>query len=246
MFRRRQPGGNTLLPESALATLAMFGRNHCNGLDPDPSATATTLYVPGITAAERQPEQLMREIAAAGFVRGGWALVGGVRLLMELDLVTTFRVHPEFLALLDASLDFLQSEEVSSGVLRPFEIDRWIETHGSMRTFIGHDLAEVPATGDEPVVEDLPMGERRRMAQLFPRPDSNVIYAEHRGVGVFWVMTQAPKSDDDPERVMWDWFSAPSLVALLRELGERMVTPPYWAHEDLLPYFPWQPPKQKG
>lgn len=244
MFRRRHAATPVLLPDSALATLAMFGRNHCNGLDPDPSATATTLYMPGMTAAQQGPEELLNQLADAGFSRGGWALVGAVRLLMELGVERTFSAHPRYVELLDASLLFLQSQGVSSGVLRPFELDRWIATHGSVRTFIGYDLAPVPDAGQEPAAEDLPVGEFRRLAQLTVQPDSNAIYVDHRAENVYFAVTQAPKSDEDPERIMWDWFSAPTLLALLRDLGERMVTPPYWAHEDLLPYFPWQPPRQ--
>lgn len=234
------------MPESSLATLAMFGRNHCNGVDPDPSQTVATLYMPGMSAAQSQPEELLNQLVDAGFARGGWALVGAVRLLMELDLVRRFAGQPRFLSLLDESLLFLQREGASSGVLRPFELDRWIETHGSVRTFIGYELADLPDAGREPAVENLPVGEFRRVAQLFPQPGSNAIYVEHREENVYFAVTQAPKSDEDPERVMWDWFSAPTLVALLRELGERMVTPPYWAHDELLPYFPWQPPAKQA
>jgi hypothetical protein len=33
-------------------------------------------------------------------------------------------------------------------------------------------------------------------------------------------------------------LSAPDYRSFLRELGERLVTYTYWAHDDLIPYFP--------
>ena len=33
-------------------------------------------------------------------------------------------------------------------------------------------------------------------------------------------------------------MTAPDYRSFLRELGERLVTHSYWAHDDLIPYFP--------
>lgn len=243
-FRRNRERTGTLLPAASLQALATYGLNHFNGIDPDTAATVEMFFTPGMEAANKAPERLVSEICEAASDSGGWALVGGVRLLMELDLVRRCSADPQFLALLDGALRFMQSQGAPSGALRPFESDRWIETQGSLRTFIGYDLAEMPPPGDEPALTDLQVGDFWKVVQLGAQPNSNMIYVERREADLYFAVTQAPRSDEDPERVMWDWFSEGTLLELLRELGERMVTPPYWAHEDLLPYFPWQPPQE--
>lgn len=90
------------------------------------------------------------------------------------------------------------------------------------------------------------VGESWKIPQLGPQPESNLIYIERREPGLFCVMTEAPVSDIDPQRKMWDWSSGDNLVGVLRDLGERMVTPPYWADPALLPFFPWPPPTSPG
>ncbi|MEJ7786585.1 MAG: hypothetical protein WKF96_17425 [Solirubrobacteraceae bacterium] len=47
----------------------------------------------------------------------------------------------------------------------------------------------------------------------------------------------------DGVRKRWEWFmlDAPDYVTFLRELGERLVNPSSWTHDDLAPYFPCRP-----
>lgn len=244
MFRRGRSSQRTLLSAEAHAVLGDFGINHVRGDDPDISTTTRLFYMPGIEAAGSSPEALVREVCSAAQRQGSRALVGAVRLLMELavpsDVLTK---EPQYLAVLDEELLFLQAQGVSTGTLRPFEADRWIATHGSLRTYIGYELADVPPVGQEAPVRELQVGEFWKVAQLWPQPDSNLIYIERRLPELFCVLTEAPVSDVDPRRERWDWFSGDTLVMVLRDLGERMVTPAYWADPALAPFFPWQPPR---
>lgn len=247
MFRRGKASQQTLLSAEALAALGDFGYSHVRGEDPDTSTTTRLFYMPGIQAVGSNAEGLIHEVCSAAQRSGSWALVGAVRLLMELATPPEVLAGDvQYLAVLDGALLFLQAQGVSSGTLRPFEADRWIETHGSLRTFIGYDLADVPPVGQEGPVREMQVGEFWKVAQLWPQPESNMIFIERRGPQLFCVLTEAPESDVDPRRKMWDWFSGDTLVGVLRDLGERMVTPPYWAEPALAPFFPWQPPTTPG
>jgi hypothetical protein len=245
VFRRgRSSAQTTLLSPEAYGALGDFGINHLQGHDPDTATTTRLFYMPGIEAARSNPEALVREVCSAAQKSGSWALVGAVRLLMELAVpADVLSREPQYLAVLDEELLFLQAQRVGAGALRPFEADRWISTQGSLRTFIGYELAEVPPVGEEGPVRELQLGELWKVAQLGAHPDSNVIFIERRERALFCVLTEAPVSDIDLRRQRWDWFSGDTLVGVLRELGDRMVTPPYWADPALAPFFPWRPPK---
>ena len=86
---------------------------------------------------------------------------------------------------------------------------------------------------------DLEPGECRRLAQTDDGDESNVIYGERRADGKVVAIIDGIDSEDGL-RKRWEWYGleAPDYVSFLRELGERLGEPSYWAHEDLDPYFP--------
>lgn len=129
MFRKRdrQVGEHTLLPSASLDALAEFGRSHFDRVEPD--WAVAIFYAPGYEAGRREPDRMIREVCAAGTSAGGWALVGASRVLMELA-VPDRETHPAYLALIDDELSFLQEIGGSQGLLRPWERQRWIESHG--------------------------------------------------------------------------------------------------------------------
>lgn len=129
MFRRRDhpEGESTLLPQASLDALAEFGESHFAGVEPD--WAVDVFYVPGYEAGRREPDRMIREVCQAGSRSGGWALVGASRVLHELA-VPDRESHPVHLALLDDELSFFQSLGASERSLRPWERDRWIQSHG--------------------------------------------------------------------------------------------------------------------
>jgi hypothetical protein len=67
-----------------------------------------------------------------------------------------------------------------------------------------------------PEVDDLGAGESRKLAETAVGNHLNVIFAQRRSGGL----------------------AADSYEAFLRELGDRLGTPSFWAHDDLAPYLP--------
>jgi hypothetical protein len=90
--------------------------------------------------------------------------------------------------------------------------------------------------------EPLRRGEPLCVAVLDGTPDSNTIWVEARSDSGFQVVTEAPDSETGIRR-RWDWMglTAPTYGWMLHELGDRMVHPPHWASDDLLPCFPCRP-----
>jgi hypothetical protein len=66
-----------------------------------------------------------------------------------------------------------------------------------------------------------------------------VIYAERRSDGsVVAVIDGIDAADQKRKRWEWDGLDADDYSTFLRKLGDQLVTPSHWAHNDLVPYFP--------
>jgi hypothetical protein len=142
----------------------------------------------------------------------------------------------------DAFLEHMRSLKLSSGHLNRYEADRWIATHGDLRTsFDGIHEVPVPATGQDAPCVPLEPGRSRLLARTGPREDDNRFFAEHQADGGYLVYSERIWSTDDPtmkrcEESQLGTFD--SLPDLLRAVGEMFSTPTYWADDDLMPYFP--------
>lgn len=198
----------------------------------------TEFLAPTLEAARIDPERTIAEIAEAARAQGGWALYGGHRLLE--DAVGLDCQHPEYLALLDAALAFLQASGCSGMCLNGHERDRWVAVHGSMASFWDMEAVATPAPGQEPPVAPLEDGELRRIAQLEDRADSNVILMQRDPEGGFTALIDAAWSDDDPRRCQNEWQRADDVHSLLRLVGESLAGLPYWTSDELRPYIPYR------
>ncbi len=186
--------------------------------------------------------QFLDALLATSHTAGPWATVGA--LLVAANFVAP-KENPDarYLEILDRACEFLRRDGVSYTAVPPFAIERWKRARG----FDGiHpagwpsalEEAEIPGIGQEPPVQDLASGESRRLAQR-EIAGSKSYFAERRPDGtVVAVIEGVPPEAADVRRWDWEGLSAPSYVAFLRELGERLITPTEWAHEDLTPYFP--------
>ena len=78
--------------------------------------------------------------------------------------------------------------------------------------------------GDSAVITELKKGELRRVVQIFPETDSNVIFVR-RDDDKFVSVIDARQSDEDPTRVLNDWLVSDDLPDLYRQIGESFQGP---------------------
>jgi hypothetical protein len=168
------------------------------------------------------------------------ARVGAYGLLDEASVELD---DERFLALRDDALDYFRAQRFSSGHLTRIEADRWIEVHGDLRSsFDGIVDVDPPAPGEVPEPQSLDEpGGARMIALTAPLPDGNAFFAERRDDGMFVVFSERQRSDVDQTRARYeedDVGAFPTLTGLLAAVGQTFGTPPHWANDDLLPYFP--------
>ena len=200
-------------------------------------------YPPAGSSAERASSgRFLDELLAAAERAGDWGFVGAMCVAWNC-ITETSHTDGRYLRIVDRALEVLRSDGVSYTVLPPLALDRWTSVHGygeagpagwpSALTYVA-----VPGVEDTPPVEDLRIGETRKLAQS-PAAPANAIYAERRPDGSVQAVVEGPHPDTGAPR-RWDWegLGAPDYLSFLRELGDRLVTHSAWAHDDLIPYFP--------
>lgn len=186
--------------------------------------------------------RFLDELTQAAERAGDWGFVGA--LLVGWNCVTSEHLEDSrFLAILERGLDVLRRDGVAWTSVPPFAIDRWTALHGREGVHPkGWPSAlidlQVPTADAAPPVENLADGESRKLAQAPAAPD-NMIYAERRPDGSIQAVVEGPNPETSEAR-RWDWdgLSASDYTSFLRELGQRLVSHTYWAHDDLIPYFP--------
>jgi len=187
--------------------------------------------------------RFLDELTAAAEAAGDWGFVGAFCIATNF-VASSDHEDPQFLAIVDRALIVLRDDGVSYPSVPPFALELYQRVHG----FEGARPAGWPSAlkdvavsdpGRGPETVDLEDGESRRLAQPDPGEQSRVIYAERRDDGAIVAVIDGIDMSDGV-RKRWEWLglSAPDYEAFLRELGDRLVTPSYWAHPDLDPYFP--------
>jgi hypothetical protein len=185
--------------------------------------------------------QVIQELYEAALAAPGskQAIFGAYRLIAEFDGALD---DQRFLELCDLSLEHLRSLQLSSGSLTGYEAQRWIATHGDLRSsFDGIVQVTVPSQENAPAVKPLGLGESRLIALTAPLPTGNAFFAERRPDGTYVISSERPRSSEDPtrersEETYMGMFA--DLRDLFRAVGYMFGTHPYWADDDLNPYFP--------
>jgi hypothetical protein len=167
------------------------------------------------------------------------ATVGAYRLLAEFnESLDDFR----FLRLYDASLEYMRKLGFSSGHLTGHEARRWVDVHGELRaSFDGIFEVPVPSPAEAPDVGELEAGEVKKLVLTGPLPDGNEFLVERGTDGNYLVFSIRQRSDLDLTRERYDETQLGTFQTypeVLRALGDMFGTPPYWADDDLEPYFP--------
>lgn len=83
---------------------------------------------PFIEFWQRDPAQFVNKMASEIFDRGGWALVGAERCIWDFLDRDAFN-YPNFVALLDAALEYMHTQGLGFYHFTGYESDRWFATH---------------------------------------------------------------------------------------------------------------------
>jgi hypothetical protein len=129
LFGRRQQNTSAVrLPADFARTLEQYGRwtfdPPGSGIDPSQIGGGNIEYEL-FTRAQDDSDAFIQAVAAVAIPAGGWALYGGSRAIW--NAVGTDVDHPDYLALLDASIDFI-GRQYGMAYLAPYEIRRLEQT----------------------------------------------------------------------------------------------------------------------
>ena len=252
----RSPAGNflrylTLAPTDLqrFGVMAFGGESiHPPGISGIPIAELDAPALAFHTAAGASPpapaayREFFKELRDTADLGGDWAYVGAFCVAWN-TVADPHEGEPAYLQILDRALEVMRTDGVAYTSVPPFAIDRWKATHDTEEinpagwpgplTYL-----QVPSPVEAPPVDDLAPGELRKLAQA-PAAPANVICAERRADGTVQAVIEGTDPDSGQLR-RWDWegLAARDYPTFLRELGDRLITHTYWAHDDVLPYFP--------
>jgi hypothetical protein len=247
---------------ASVEDLTRLGRVAYGGDSPQPPGVAALpggeldRYAAAALEAGNHPEipseawsklegQFLGELLDLAQAAGPWAIVGAMFVAANF-VQTTDAADGRYLEIVDKASDILRRDGVAYSAVPAFALSRWIQVHGrdgarpagwpSALTYV-----EAPEVGLEPPVHELADGESRRLARR-ELVGTKSYFAERRPDGTIATVIEGVDPETGDNR-RWDWegVSADTYVAFLRELGDRLVTPTEWAHEDLGPYFPCRP-----
>lgn len=187
-------------------------------------------------------DRFLRELNDAAATGGDWSYVGA--FMIARNALADPDDSPVYLSLLDRGLEVLRSDGVSYASVPPYALKRYEQVHG----YAGggpanwpsalHNI-EVPAVGAEPPTAPLAVGEARHVAGIVAmRGGPRKLFAECREDGRVFAVYEGIVEDGNLARWDWDGVEGSDYTSFLRELGERLVTPSPWFHEELASYFP--------
>jgi hypothetical protein len=260
-LRRDKPENSRPLFSGTPAELSRIGITAFGGDSPHPPGWAGVptseldSYAIAFLDAAGYPATASPEYAAA---RGGflvelntaasagddWTSVGA--FMVARNTLVEMETHPGYLSLVDRGVEVLRLDGVSFPSIPPFALERYEQVYGNSGLGPANWPSalvnvDVPVAGSDPPTHPLTNGEARRVAEIQAQGAPRQIFAESRNDGRIFAVLEGAVDDGTVKR--WDWpgVEAPDYVSFLRELGERLVTPSPWFHEDLAPYFPCRP-----
>jgi hypothetical protein len=186
--------------------------------------------------------EFLIELHNAADLGDDWAWVGAFCVGWN-TVADSQKGEPAYLQILDRALEVMRTDGVAHTSVPPFAIERWTAIYGyeeirpaGWASPLTH--LQVPSPAEAPPVDDLAPGELRKLAQA-PAAPANMVCAERRADGTVQAVIEGTDPDSAQLR-RWDWegLAASDYPVFLRELGDRLITHTYWAHDDLLPYFP--------
>jgi len=239
LFSRRS---STLLPAEVLSQLTAFGEASWEAKVSsrpvtDPRFTWERFFAKAADALRANPSQAVGEIHAAAS-GDQFAQFGGYSLIAEFDASTA---DARYLEMMDTSLQMMFDRKLSSGHLNRYEADRWIATHGDIRTSFDRIVEVAPPPPDHAARVALSPGEVLMVATMGPGALDNQFWIERTSAGTYgaFSMRQWESGDATLTRCEEDSIGNWDAVEeVLQSLGGYLGTRPFWAHDELDPYFP--------
>jgi len=234
----------TSRPRSAHITAAdfeRFGRSEYDPVEnrwPWPSSTLD-FVAPMYERYQADPDGFMATLANIADETGGWAAYGAEKLMFEIAGGSGSEELSVYDRIMKASLGFLRSLGVPPKMLTGYEWDYWLRIGGTIESWIPR---RPTPTQDEAPISPLGIGQTRRLAQLFPDPESNVFLVQRAQDGSYCWIIDARYSDEDTRRTRRVHKTSHSLHDLYAQIGLSLQTPPYWCDSGLEPYIPLPSP----
>lgn len=200
----------------------------------DPGSIWSETQAPLLPFATTDPIGFTAALCDAVAPIGGWAAFGGACTAWDL-LTSDDRHGPAYDTLMTAAVEFLRSNGVPPMHVKGYMWSHWLDQGGTMDSWIPRRPTPSPT---EATITPLQYGELRRIAQLSPEADSNIVLVRLDPAGTHVAMIDARQSDDDPQRTRWDWKSAESGYALYTVVALALQAPPHWCDPELEPFFP--------
>jgi hypothetical protein len=151
------------------------------------------------------------------------------------------QADPSYTQLTITALDVLRRDGVAPLAVPNFARSTWQRAYGSDGSLLTRWASSlrnvpVPELGQEPAVENLATGESRPMSRDLV--DKRTTFAWRREDGKVVAINEGI-DDGDGVHKRWEiGVEADRYTDFLRQLGDRVVTPQRWTHDDLMPYIP--------
>ena len=237
-FARRP---KTLVPSEVLNQLNSFGNASWDSkvnTQPitDPRFDWSNFFSKFLPAYQADLTQAIAELhAAAG--ADPLARYGGYRVVAEFDGACK---DPLYLDMMDAALQMMYDRGLSSAYMTGYERDRWVETHGDIRTSFDRIVEVATPAIDAVSGIELEPGQSLMVTMQGPGPLDNQFWIERPDETTYGAFSMRLWDSDAvtltrcEEREIGTFDT---LEGVLRRLGAYLRTPSYWVHPELDPYF---------
>lgn len=229
------------MPAEVLGQLRVFGEASWEAkvsgqAVTDPRFSWENFFSKAASVYRARPTQAIEEIHAAAS-GDPLAQFGGYALIAEFEPTTP---DSRFLEMLDASLEMMFDRGLSSGHLTRYEADRWIATHGDLRTSFDRIVEVAPPPPEHSADVPLAPGETLMVATMGPGALDNQFWIERTNDDTYGAFSMRQWESGDttltrcPENSIGQWDTCDGV---LRSLGNYLGSRPFWAHDQLDPYF---------
>ena len=146
---------------------------------------------------------------------------------------------PRYLKLMDAALEMMYTNRLSSGHMTRYEADRWIHTHGDLRTSFDRIVEVTPPAPGAGTLSLVP-GQTVMVAVMGPGALDNQFWIECADASSYRAFSMRAKNSDATvltryeEKILGGFESADGI---LRAMGRYLGRPTYWALPELDPFF---------
>lgn len=234
-------GSARLVPDDILEQLSAFGHVSFEATVYSQPVTDPRFGWPDFLSHMLPAHQtdLTRAIAEIHTAACGepFAMYGGYRLIAEFEPASH---DPLYLEMMDAGLQLMYDRKLSSGHLTGYEADRWIKTHGDLRTSFDRIVDVTPAEHQN-VDLTLAPGESLMVAKMGPNPLDNEFHIERLSEDTYDAFSMRKATSDDIALTRCEETTiaqSDTADGVLRSLGQYLRLRPYWAHGQLDPFFP--------